>query len=100
MTRGTTPTIKIKPKNCDVSLLDSIYITFKQYEKTLEKSGDDIEVDKDQNMLIVRLTQEDTLYFYAVDVNVQIRATTKDGQAIASEVFKLPMHNILKNGVI
>lgn len=103
MTRGTTPQIRIKLKNCDVGLLSSIYITFVQAiheKKVLEKAGDEITVDESENMLIVSLTQEETLLFDAVDVKLQIRAVTVNGQAVASEILNLPVNRILKDGVI
>lgn len=100
MTRGTTPTIKIKLINCDVSILQSAYVTFKQFDKELTKTGDDIEIDYIENMIIVRLSQEDTLLFYPMDVEVQVRAVLTDGNAIASKVQKMPMHRVLKNEVI
>lgn len=104
--RGTTPRLKIKLKNFDVSLLseNSIYITFKQNRyanKTLEKSGSDVIIDAKENCLFVSLTQVDTLYFYGdADVEMQIRSLTKSGSAVASKIIKIPVYKILKDGVI
>lgn len=103
MTRGTTPTLTLKLKNCDVSLLDNVYITFKQnryQNKVLEKTLDDISVDIEKNTLTIRLTQEDTLYFCESDVEMQLRAVTTNNQAVASKIIKLPVNRILKDGVI
>lgn len=103
MTRGTTPTLILKLKNCDVSLLDNAYITFKQsryQNKVLEKKWSDISVDVEKNALVVHLTQEDTLYFYESDVKMQLRAVTINGQAVASKIKDLPVRGILKDGVI
>ena len=35
MRRGTTPTIKIKLKGCDINNLEKIYVTFKQENMSL-----------------------------------------------------------------
>lgn len=104
--RGTTPRLKIKLKNFDVSLLseNGIYVTFKQNRyanKTLEKSGSDVIIDAKENCLFVSLTQTDTLYFYGdADVEIQLRALTKSGAAVASKIIKVPVYRILKDGVI
>lgn len=106
MVRGTTPRINIKLKNFDVSLLSDsgIYVTFKQNRyanKTLEKSGSDVIVDEKENLLKVSLSQTDTLYFCGdADVEMQIRALTKSGAAVASKIVKVPVYRILKDGVI
>lgn len=100
MIRGTTPRLKLKLKNCDVSLLENIYVTFKQADKVLEKTNRDIAVDKENNALIINFTQEDTLYFDVSDVEIQIRATTINGSAIASKIVREPVERILKRGVI
>ncbi len=103
MIRGTTPRLKLKLKNCDVSLLKNIYVTFKQSRyanKTLEKTGNDVIIDKSNNILIINLSQDDTLYFDVADVEIQIRATTINGAAVASEIVREPVKRILKRGVI
>lgn len=100
MIRGTTPRLKLKLKNCDVSLLKNIYVTFKQADKVLEKTNRDIVIDKENNALIIHFTQEDTLYFDVSDVEIQIRSTTINGSAVASKIFKEPVKRILKRGVI
>lgn len=42
MRRGTTPTIKIKLKGCDINNLEKIYVTFKQGKYEFEKSMDQL----------------------------------------------------------
>lgn len=100
MVRGTTPRIKLKLKNCDVSLLKNIYVTFKQADKVLEKVNADIVIDKENNAIIICFTQEDTLYFDVSDLEIQIRATTINGAAVASKIIREPIKRILKRGVI
>lgn len=100
MTRGTTPRLKLKLKNCDVSLLKNIYVTFKQADKVIEKVNADIIIDKENNALVIFFTQEDTLYFDVSDVEIQVRATTINGAAVASKIVREPVKRILKRGVI
>ncbi len=100
MRRGTTPTLEIKITGIDVSELINIYVTLKQYKKEITKSTEDITVDEIANKLYVPLSQEDTLVLQRGYVYVQMRAATKDGQAVASEIVMKTMEEILKEGVI
>ena len=73
MRRGTTPTIKIKLKGCDINNLEKIYVTFQ--DETLQ-------LDAMKNVLI------------------QVRAKTKDENVIASNIKSVPVEDILKEGMI
>ena len=98
MRRGTTPTLKIHVKGIDLSELQTIYVTIKQSNKEVTKSGYDLLIDED--VIYVPLSQEDTLTFDRSCAWVQMRATTKEGMAIASNIRMLKMEEILKDGVI
>lgn len=127
MIRGTTPTNVF---NVDVDLTNAvaIFISYRQPRKLVafEKSIHDIEVSP--TSLSVKLTQEDTLKltinkptipvvkkvsYTTVNtdvtptieddsnvVEIQIRAKFADGTAIASEIIKTTVEEILKEGVI
>lgn len=98
MRRGTTPTLKIRIKGADLSEMENIYVTIKQEGKEVTKTGDEISIEGD--MILVHLTQEDTLKFRQSCVWVQMRATTKDGLAVASNIRMLEMKDVLMDGVI
>lgn len=98
--RGTTPTLEIKLTGIEVAELESVYITLKQYQKEVTKSTEDITIDEMRNTLYVSLSQEDTLTLSRGYVYVQMRAVTKDGLAVASDVKMTTMEEILKEGVI
>lgn len=100
MRRGTTPTLEIKITGIDVTQLESIYITLSQYKKQVTKEIQDITIDELNNTLYVPLSQEDTLSLTRGYVYVQMRAVTKDGLAVASEMQMTTMEEILKEGVI
>lgn len=61
MRRGTTTTLKIRIKGADLSEMENIYVTIKQEGKEVTKTGDEISIEGD--MILVPLTQEDTLNF-------------------------------------
>ena len=99
MIRGTTPTLEFTlPFDC--SLISCVYITFSQKKEALiEKTFDDCE--KSESKLIVKLSQEDTLKLSeSVSTEIQIRAKTHAGEALASQIFHVATERILKDGVI
>ena len=99
MIRGTTPTLKfIIP--FDTSLLADAYVTLSQNgEIVIEKQLNDCSVDK--RKLSVRLTQEETLKLQCdCNTEIQLRAKTLEGEALASEIFVRDTMRILRDGVI
>lgn len=98
MRQGTTPTIVINVNNIDLSELKSVYITFEQDGFLLRKDMSQIEIEDDE--IRITLTQEETLKFKKGIVNVQLRAITQDGLAIASSIATTTAHRILDKEVI
>lgn len=98
MRRGTTPTLKIKINGANVKEFSKIYVTFKQGETEVTKTTEDIDIE--DNLLSIWLSQEDTLKFVHGHVDVQLRAITENGVAVASSIQMLFMDEILKEGVI
>lgn len=98
MRQGTTPTIVINVNNIDLSELKSVYITFEQDGFLLKKDMSQIEIEDDE--IRITLTQEETLKFKKGIVNVQLRAITQDGLAIASSIATTTVHRILDKEVI
>ena len=73
MIRATTPTFKFKlPKGIDMEEADEIYVSFEKPDGTsiLTKDTDDVEVE--DNVVYVYLTQAETLTFPLGSVNVMI----------------------------
>ena len=84
----------------DLNECSDIYVTYAQDGVTeLTKSGDDIEVQEEGN-IIVRLTQEETGRFERGKVLLQIRYKDADGMARASEWISTGCDDVLKKGVI
>ena len=99
MIRGTTPTLEfIIP--FDTSILDEAWVTLSQNGSViLNKQLGDCQCE--ERKLTVRLTQEETLKLDCdCKTEIQIRARTKEGEALASNIITVNTDRILKDGVI
>ncbi|MBQ0112358.1 MAG: hypothetical protein KBT03_04430 [Bacteroidales bacterium] len=99
MRRGTTPILKLT-LDIDLDLLEDIYVTLYQSGIILTKFNDDIEIYLDDKLIKVRLTEKETMSFKPTAVKIQLRATTKSGDSIATDIVTLPMNDILYNEYI
>lgn len=99
MIRGTTPQLEFTLPIEAVTLSEG-YISFAQEGRLLfSKSLADCAASG--NVLLLRLSQEETLRFRSGrTVEIQIRAKTVTGRAIASEIIEESADRILKDGVI
>lgn len=99
MFRGTTPTLKFTLP-FDADRLSCAWITLAQNKKDI--------IDKPmtecacaENVITVTLTQEETLLLNCdYKTEIQIRAKTVDGKALASKIFTVDTERILKDGEI
>lgn len=99
MIRGTTPTLEfIIP--FDTGQLADAFVTLSQNEAIIiDKALTECQCN--ENKLSVRLTQEETLKLQCdCMTEIQIRAKTLEGEAIASQIIKVNTERILKDGVI
>lgn len=99
MIRGTTPTLEFTLP-FDVDTLEEAYVTIAQNGlAVVEKCLSDCGCEGD--CLRVRLTQEETLKLKCNRVvEIQIRAKTKTGDVVASNIITVSAERILKDGVI
>ena len=81
-------------------LIKELKITYAQDNKTvLEKYLADCEVE--ENSVSYSLTQEETLKLAdCCEIEMQIRLRTTNGEALASQIIKAFVEEILKDGVI
>lgn len=99
MYRATTPshrfTFPIDPENCEI-----IRITYAQNNKIiLTKEKSDMTIS--DNTVTLVLTQEETKMFFArFPVQVQVRALTFDGKALASPTFTRDVKEVLDDGIL
>lgn len=99
MIRGTTPTVQFTLP-IDASILDCLYITVAQKGNVVfEKCLTDCECDGVE--ISCRLSQADTLLLDCKKpVEIQVRAKTQSGDALASQILSIPADRILKEGEI
>lgn len=98
MKRGTTPTIMVTVTGCDMGMFEKVYFTLLQNGNTIIKKTEDLILDG--NSVTMRLTQEETLSLQTGDVQIQMRAVTAEGTAVASGIQSIPVERILQEGVI
>lgn len=99
MIRGTTPKLEFTLP-FDTDTLAEVFVTLAQNNTiVVEKSLKECECDG--KTLSVRLAQEDTLKLDCdYNTEIQIRAKTTMGEALASNVITCDTGRILKDGVI
>lgn len=99
MIRGTTPTLEFSLP-FDTDLLAEAYMTLSQ-QGVVKVDKHLTECECRENKLSVTLSQEDTLKLdCACTVDIQIRARTLNGEALASDIITECVGRILKEGVI
>lgn len=103
MYRGTTPTIPIRVKGLDLTGA-KLFLTFESPTKkqlTLECPRDfTVELDGEDTVGAVELTQEQTLMLSATEHSVQIRWIESDGTSNCTDVKKINVRDVLLKGVI
>ncbi len=98
MRRGTNPIINIEV-NIDIDLITEGYVTFKQGDVTVEKTISECSLEN--SCICVQLEQEDTLSFKAgLAVQVQARLKLSDGTICATDINRLQVQDVLKDGEI
>lgn len=100
MHRGTTPTL-VFVTDIDLSHMKTVWATFTQNNVEITKEAPDMKIS--DSSLSVTLTQEETLRFHyhtGSYCELQVRAMTASGNAIASDIVSIPIDRILKGGVI
>lgn len=101
MRRGTTPYIEIKTDQ-DLSKMDYVVFTIE------DSTGAEVSVDNKSgmmtvkdNLVTVKLTQDQTLALSEGEVQMQLRASDSDGtSAVASSIMYGQLDDVLKDGVI
>lgn len=103
MYKGTTPSITLTlPDTVDLGSASSVYVTFanKRGAKIMQKTGDDLQID--ENVVVVYLTQEETLSLPTGRTLIQVNWTyIEDGKTkracteIAEAVFKANLEAVV-----
>ena len=103
MIRGTTPTLTFKINtDLDFSEIETAEITFKSVSGMKEKTWNQelFTIDPQEKTIVLTLTQDDTLYFYEGEIQVQLRIKMQDDKVYASNIVTSTLSKILKEGVI
>jgi hypothetical protein len=95
--RGTTPTLQFTTTLAENDV-DVAYVTIRQGEVIIEKTGG--EVAWFDGLLVVSLSQEETLSLAEGMAQIQIRVRLKNTQATATQIVAVSVNDILKEGVI
>lgn len=98
MRRGTTPTIVLSIKGIEMSDIATWYVTVAQDNVQITKSNAELEIE--DNIIKMPLTQLETMQFKSGEVSVQIRAKTTEDLLIASGIQTIDIDRILYNEVI
>ena len=98
MRRGTTPTLRLALEDIDPEEIRSLYVTLKQGDRVLTKTKGHCVFS--QGIILVSLTQAETLEFEAAYCEVQVRGIRTDGTAFASNIKSIPVDAILMDGEI
>ena len=113
MIRGTTPTLTLKVPVVDLTRVEEVYVTVKQANKAISKTGDDVEVqtitgNNDEvigSKVLCWLNERESLSLCeGVDALIQVNWTYLDnGQNIKRAATKskaIKIEQQLLNGVI
>lgn len=98
MRRGTTPTLKLALEDIDPEEIRSLYVTLKQGDHILTKNKN--ECIFSDGLIMLELTQQETLIFKPAYCEVQVRGIKTDGTAFASDIKNIRIDDILLDGEI
>lgn len=106
MIPGTTPTFFLKIKNAEDCLRNtvSLNVYIKQQDILLIKrdKDDQVTLDKENNIVIVKLSQQESLKFLYKkgDIEFQLHGLFNDGNAWKTYIIKTPTDRTLSQEVI
>jgi len=101
--RGTTPRIVIRVKKPELDLHQLTQVWVYIYQRGLirfNKTISDVSFDYDNRLIIVPLSQEDTLSLKSGEGIFQIRALMADGTALGIIEREIEIETVRKDGVI
>ena len=98
MYQGTTPEFSFTlPFNVDE--IESLLITFRQFDEVLDFTENDVEVA--DNIIFIKLTQEQTSKFDShFKCKIQIRVKLQDNSVVASQIENVDINQSLSSKVI
>ena len=100
MFRGTTPTLHLTLSGIPVDTLKDLYLTFHQSSGEWTLKNDRLTIDTENNKITVKLTEKETLALNNERVSLQLRATTLDGNVIATSKATVSVNDVFYEEVI
>lgn len=101
MYRGTTPTLYLElDTELDLTNVIEMWVTLKSPTVEVTKTLNEVVFDSETNTITVTLSQDETLAFYKGVAEVQVRIRTSENLAYATDIAKVEVGKILKEGVI
>lgn len=98
MFRGTTPTLYFKINNIeDLHTIDEVWITIKGTSLFLNKTINDVTIDYDENIIILDLSEDETLLMKTPEVKCQLKIHTLSDKVCVSPIVRIPIDDILNN---
>lgn len=99
MRRATTPTHTFKI-NIDRDLIKNVQVAYAQNGNViLKKNTADCEVE--QGKIVTKLNQQETLLFDSRSkVQIQLRMTTVDGNALSTKIYIIACGDVLSDEVL
>lgn len=108
MIRGTTPTFTLRmvDEELDLRQAENVYATFRQRDKILTKTGNDLTITVTQeegnynNVVEVYLSQAESLTFVSGSIELQLNWTYADGSRACSNIVSIAVANNLVGSVL
>lgn len=100
MFRGTTPTLHLTLSGIPVDTLKELYLTFHQKAREWTLTNNRLIIDAENNRITVRLTEQETLALNNEPLSVQLRATTLDGNVIATSKSSVSVSDVYYEEII
>lgn len=103
MYRYTTPTLPIKLKSVDFSLVDKFRIALKEKDKEhllFIVDADDEIVDAQNKTIFLELTQEETASLQVGDMHLQIRIIYRSGKVQATRKEKITVEDVYDKVIV
>ena len=102
--QGTTPTLIIRVKKTDILLenVTAIELAFQQWSKNaIIKSGEDLMVDYEENVIAYHFTQQETLDLLPRnDLTWQLRLKTIGGEVFGTKASRFDVSDLISEGVM
>lgn len=101
MIKGTTPSFIFEAEDdLNFDMIDNVLVTIKSGDTMLERDMANVELDKDNHLIKLFLTQEDTFSLSTGDGKMTVRVHLTDETALSTLPFPVRIDGTLNEKVI